>query len=759
MSELLNFRSKRTQLQTAVLGFVVLLTLVALSGAIPTQWFASRYGYSPNLGDALVRLGEVGIYPPWVWIEWGLKYGDRDHLRTSVHHMAFLGGGGLIAAIILSALVVQWLSRRPRGMDSLHGSARFAEWEDINETGFVDSGTHKAKGVVVGSILLDKQGKVIHPHHPKFEQRYRPEYRQRSWKNLINREPLRDGNNRMMFSLRRTVVKQVKLLKDGGNTHLFGFCPTRSGKGVGFVIPTLLTWEHSVLVNDPKGEAYALTAGFRQSAGQHVIKLEPACTDGTAARWNPLEEIRTFTLHDVGDAQMIMSMACDPEGKGLEDYFDKAGYEFMTALALHVRYVGHEGSLAGIARFLGDPNWDSDRQMYLEMMQCDHDPAGRMGWTDSQGKATRTHPMIANAAKTMLNKEDKDRSGVLSTAKALLSLYLDPIVASNTSASDFLVRDLMTNQKPVSLYYVVESADMERMTPLTRLFYSLFIRRNAVDMEFKDGRSVASYTHPLLCIIDEAASLKKLPILQEALGYVAGYGIRLFFLVQDIAQVEELYGQHQSFDSGAETRVAYAPNKIETAEKLARMTGKTTVTEDNMSSSGKLLGIDAGSVSVSTSKTARDLITADEMLALHDQDLVLFIKGRPPVYGRKAFYYENPVLLGRARIPPPLKSAILRGADSTAEQPTAAEVRSGEWTAGRNAFQPLRTAAVRQSGNMHSSTPAIRHGITTPGPATDRSRSRYKAKIPTLKPDERQRVEALLADRAVVDRVTRISAF
>lgn len=117
-----------------------------------------------------------------------------------------------------------------------------------------------------------------------------------------------------------------------------------------------------------------------------------------------------------------------------------------------------------------------------------------MGWVDTFGKPTKTHPMIANAAKTMLNKEDKDRSGVLSTAKSLLSLYLDPIVARNTSTSDFLVRDLMTSEKPVSLYYVVASGDMERMTPLTRLFYAIFIRRNASEMEFEGGQSKANYT-------------------------------------------------------------------------------------------------------------------------------------------------------------------------------------------------------------------------------------------------------------------------
>ncbi|ART61439.1 hypothetical protein CBP36_20955 (plasmid) [Acidovorax carolinensis] len=566
------------------------------------------------------------------------------------------------------------------------------------------------------------------------------------------------------------------------NSCAMGATPTcsvsanRSGKGVGMVIPTLLTWRHSVMVNDPKGEAYALSAGFRQAAGQDIIKFEPAGTDGTGARWNPLEEIRIFTLHDVADAQMIMTMACDPKGKGLDDYFDKAGYEFLTAVALHVRYTSPAGSLAAAANFLGDPNWDSDKQMYTEMMQATHDPEGKMGWKDTFGKPTKTHPMIANAAKTMLNKEDKDRSGVLSTAKSLLSLYLDPIVANNTNRSDFLVRDLMTGKKPVSLYYVVNSDDMERLTPLTRLFYAIFIRRNASEMEFENGRSKANYTHPLLMIIDEAASLQKLPILQEALGYVAGYGIRMFFLVQDIIQIEELYGDKQSFDSGAETRIAYAPNKIETAEKLARMSGKTTVTEDSASSSRDVIGLRSGNVSIGLNKTARDLITADEFLVLHDQDMIVFVKGQPPIYGRKAFYYENPTLQARAAIAPPKASTRLRGAaaaeqaaaevedDSLEIQEAAPETPRDKWAAGREAMRErIASVALPPSSSEGAGRDAPTTGASSaakPDAAgATKPRSRYAAAVQTMTAEERRQVEEMVASVGMVNKVIAVSAF
>lgn len=787
MANLLNYTSARSPLQNALLALIVVMVAMLLVGAVPTQWWAWKYHYDPRLGPPLLRMAGFALYQPLQWVAWGWKYGDVLVLRSSVHTMFVIGGISEVGAMIFGGYVSYRLARYTKGMEGLHGTAHFAEHEDVDKTGFIDAAGHKAEGVVVGSVMLDRKGKVIHPHHPKFHKRYEPIMIRGTWRQGFRKMPKRDGNKRPMFKLKKTIVKKVEILRDGGNTHLFGFCPTRSGKGVGMVIPTLLTWRHSVMVNDPKGEAYALSAGFRKAAGQDIIKFQPACTDGTGACWNPLDEIRIFTLRDVADAQMVMTMACDPKGKGLDDYFDKAGYEFLTAVALHVRYTSQtntnqEGSLAGCANFLGDPNWDSDKQMYTEMMQASHDPEGKMGWKDTFGKPTKTHPMIANAAKTMLNKEDKDRSGVLSTAKSLLSLYLDPIVANNTKRSDFLVRDLMTGERPVSLYYVVHPDDMERMTPLTRLFYAIFIRRNASEMHFAGGRSVASYTHPLLMIIDEAASLQKLPILQEALGYVAGFGIRMFFLVQDIVQIEELYGDKQSFDSGAETRIAYAPNKIETAEKLARMTGKTTVSEEGASKSQGLFGLKGGNVSVSNNKHGRDLVTADEFMVLNDQDMIVFVKGQPPIYGRKAFYYENPTLLARASMPPPKESTRLRVSKkaSAAEAEEALEIQEAKpetpldkWAAGREAMREQIATAAQPSaavrgaeGRNHvgaaaNATPQQPGGAPSSDgqPAKPRQRSRYADQIKTITPEERRQVEELVASVGVVNKVISVSAF
>lgn len=755
-----SFKSKRSPAQNAITAFVLTLSAFFAFGVIPTQWFAAKYQYDPNLGEALFRTAKFAIYLPTDWVLWGWRLADVESLKNSVHVLLILGISTVILAIFFGLFLAYWLGRYTPGMSGLHGSAHWAEKEEVDRTGFISAPGHKSSGVVVGSVMMDSRGRLIHPHHRKFNQRYEPMTVRGKGKLFYRRVQKRDSDGRPMLKLCKSIVPKVELLLDGGNTHIFAFCPTRSGKGVGMVIPTLLTWPNSVMVNDPKGEAFALTSGFRQTAGQMILKFEPSCTDGSGARWNPLDEIRINTPYDVQDAQMIMSMLCDPKGDGLNDYFDKAAFEFLMGLALHKRYAEKNGSLEGIALFLGDPLWDSDKQMYEHMKSAIHDPEGVMGWRDSLGKPTQTHPVVANTAQTMLNKEDKDRSGVLSTAKSLLSLYLDPIVAKNTSCSDFLVRDLMTGEKPVSLYYVVGPADMERMVPLTRLFYALFIRRNAADMAFADGRSAKNYTFPLLMIIDEMPALKKLPILQEALGYVAGYGIRMFMLAQDITQIEELYGDKQAVDSGAATRIAYAPNKIETAEKLARMTGKTTVTEEKASHSRDNIGIKSGSVSLSTDKIGRDLMMADEFMSLSYYDMVVFVAGQPAIYGRKAFYYENPILLGRAKIPPPQRSSVLRagksfeaveGAIMEAKENTPAD----KWEASRAALRDQVTRVIHGpsiSGKTENSNEIADNQSLKP-------KSRYADKVKILSPEEIAQIHAMTQDVALVAKITSVSAF
>ena len=276
-----------------------------------------------------------------------------------------------------------------------------------------------------------------------------------------------------------------------------------------------------MVVSDQKEENYKLTAEMRRRAGQRVGKFAPTSSDGSSWKWNALDEIRKFSPRDVGDAQNICQMIVDPEAKGMEDHFVSMSWMLLTALALHHVYAEKDASIPGMAMYLSDPNFETEAQMWQRMLTAEHDPELKMGWVDTSDRPTKTHPVVASTAKTMLSIPDEERGSVLTTAKRVLGLWMDPLVAANTRSSDFLVRDLMTMDQPVSLYYVPTEEDKDRLLPLSRLFYSMIIRRNTVPMEAIDGRMVGGYNHRLLMLIDEFPALRKMEIIQDALSYLS----------------------------------------------------------------------------------------------------------------------------------------------------------------------------------------------------------------------------------------------
>jgi type IV secretion system protein VirD4 len=152
---------------------------------------------------------------------------------------------------------------------------------------------------------------------------------------------------------------------------------------------------------------------------------------------------------------------------------------------------------------------------------------------------------------------------------SFLSLYRDPLIARNVSRSDFAIRDLMNHIRPVTLYLIVRAEDKDRLKPLMRLIINQMMRvLLRPEITYEDGRPKMPHKHRLLLMLDEFPSYGKLEVFQEALAYIAGYGIKAYLIMQDIAQLWGAYGRDESIISNCHLRVAYAPNKIETAEWL-----------------------------------------------------------------------------------------------------------------------------------------------------------------------------------------------
>ncbi len=361
-------------------------------------------------------------------------------------------GGSVGSAAVFFVLTTRRSRKLSENAEDLHGSARWASDADVRHTGLLKA----ERGVYVGG-----------------------------WRTA--------GSSRLSY------------LRHNGPEHVLAFAPTRSGKGVGLVIPTLLAWEESAIIYDIKGENWAKTSGFRSAQCHLCFKFSPV-EESSSSRFNPLCEVRLFTPRDVSDAQNIANMIVRTgEDSPQERYWQDAAASITTGMILHVCYeaalTGRVACLADLAHVftrLGA----SFRETLTGLMNFEHDPGCKRSWRMPTGERTPTHPVVREKVQEMLDKEDRDFGGVLSTAKTALTLYSDPLVAKNTSASDFTINDLVNHNRPVSLYLVVPPSDKIRLRPLIRLMFTMTVNRLTEKMEF-EGAEQKRNKHRLLLLVDE----------------------------------------------------------------------------------------------------------------------------------------------------------------------------------------------------------------------------------------------------------------
>jgi len=608
---------------------VVAVVLIVIWSLMVLMWtihrIATLFGNHLALGQPFTAFSRLW-YWPWAMLQWPADVFSSAAVQPVTDQALLL----FAAPLILSALLYVAANQTPKGRKDLHGTARWATCDDIKAMGYLSG-----QGVYVGGWFDSK----------KKEQLY---------------------------------------LRHNGPEHLLCFAPTRSGKGVGLILPTLLAWEQSSVVFDIKGENYALTAGYLKSRGNKTLRFEPSDPSGATACFNPLEEIRLNGNRAISDVQQVANMVLDPDGKGLPAYWDKAAAGFFGGVLLHClitirRYRDRPASLYDVSVMLEDPDREGGpRELFEEMIATDHaalltEIFAEMG--PELGNAA--HVFCASAASGMLAKADKEMAGVVSTATANLALYRDPVVARNISRCDFRIMDLMNHPSPVNLYLVVSPADIDRLRPLLRIFMTQLLGRLTEKMTFADGAGTAAYAHRLLLMLDEFTALGKLPIIERAISFMAGYGIKGYFIVQDTKQLNSVYGADNALMANCHVRIAYAPNLPETADYLSKLTGTTTVVSKKVSISR---GKGGRSRSTSIAETSRPLLTTDECLRLPGPtknsegqvtapgDMLIFTAGQSPIYGRQILYFIDPVFSARAKIAAPAVSDSLY-TPSRQEQP------------------------------------------------------------------------------------------
>ncbi|MBJ7439489.1 MAG: conjugal transfer protein TraG [Sphingopyxis sp.] len=570
---------------------LIVFAIVILGVWASTQWCAAMLGHQSQLGPAWFNLFGEPVYKPWAIFPWWYHF---EAYAPEIFDKAGMvaGASGFLgcAAAIAGSL---WRARQSRHVTT-YGSARWATLREIDRAGMRSD---------VG-IFLGRLGGTY--------------------------------------------------LRHDGPEHVMAFAPTRSGKGVGLVVPTLLSWTGSTVVHDIKGENWQLTAGWR-SRFSHALLFNP--TDPASAKYNPLIEVRRGE-HEVRDVQNIADILVDPEG-ALErrNHWEKTSHSLLVGAILHILYAEEEKTLARVATFLSDPQRPFVATL-KRMMSTNH-----LGTTDSP----QVHPVVASAAREVLNKSENERSGVLSTAMSFLGLYRDPTVAHVTSRCDWRIADLVEAAHPISLYLVIPPSDISRTKPLVRLILNQIGRRltEKLDAERTHGRK-----HQLLMMLDEFPALGRLDFFETSLAFMAGYGVRAFLIAQSLNQIEKAYGEHNSILDNCHVRVAFATNDERTARRISDALGVATEQRAMRNYAGHRLAPWLAHVMVSRQETARPLLTQGEVMQLLPEDEIVLVSGMAPIRAKKLRYYQDRNFKDRVAPPPTLADG------SYADRPKA---RSNDW--------------------------------------------------------------------------------
>jgi len=481
----------------------------------------------------------------------------------------WLKRGGLTGLAVVGLVAIAILRRGP----ALHGTARFAREAEIRREGL-----RSRTGIVVG----------------------------------------RRGGRFLIF---------------GGNEHVLLEAPTRAGKGVGVVIPNLLTWPDSTVVLDVKRENWAASAGFRSRAGQRVYLFDPLDPEGRSARYNPLAHIRRADDTDViNELQKIAGMLFPAPERSDPFWAESARAAFVGVGALVASNPGLPFTIGEIYRWLttGDPKNELPRAL---------DEAGKAGQRLSQ-------PCVS-AIQDFASASDNTFSGIKQTITARLNLWLNPMVDAATATSDFDLRDVRRHR--VSIYLGVSPDNIDRISPV----YSLFLQQ-LVDLNTRELPDPATAV-PVLVLLDEFARLGKASVIANGFSYVAGYGLRLLPVVQSRAQLRAIYGPDvtEEIIANCGLEIVFTPKELKVANELSERLGSFTM---NVKSRSRTIHGLLANRSISESDQRRALLLPQELMQMPKSELLLLRGGVPPVRGKKIAYFRMSLFTKRV-LPPPILPA------------------------------------------------------------------------------------------------------
>jgi type IV secretion system protein VirD4 len=417
------------------------------------------------------------------------------------------------------------------------------------------------------------------------------------------------------------------LMRYSGSSHLLTVAPTRSGKGVGAIIPNLLTLRRSILCIDPKGENARIASRARSTLGS-VFVLDPFEISGVAGGcFNPLAELEPDSVDLAEDVAAVAdALVYDLPGQVGEAHWNEEAKALIAGLILHVVTTAgpKQRNLATVRDLL--TTTPQRFEQVLKTMQA----------------SLAANDLVARAANRHLSKSDREAAGVLSAAQRHTHFLDSPRMTKTLGQSDFKLSDL---QSQLTTVFVVLPPD--RLGTHARWLRLLVVQAiNELARSTPDNLP----RHSVLLLLDEFAALGRLEPIERAFGLMAGYGVQLWAILQDMHQLRSLYGERAgTFLSNAGLTQIFNVSDIDTATWVSRTLGAETqsyVTTGSTVSDAPGQWRPNRSYSSNLNLTRRDLLTPDEVMRVSDDELLLLRPGTLPLVARKIRYFADPEFAG-----------------------------------------------------------------------------------------------------------------
>lgn len=573
------------------------------------------------LASALFGIGGLFL-GSIVFVEWaGLKqaqpsltllyqYFSHRHLLPEALHIPLWGSMAVAGACAVLPFPVVLLALLLPQKRELHGSSRFANSVEIRNTGLLQTQFKKDD---YPDLLIGKIGKDF--------------------------------------------------LRWCSNTFLFLIAPTRSGKGVGIVIPNCLHYRGSMVAYDPKLENFLITSGFRarwlkqkvflfNPSGQMPEHVRNPNAPLISHRWNPMTYIRrhpAYMYKDISNMAQIL-LPRPSKGDGSAMFFTESAQKLFVGLALYMIETEDERNLTDQTQKTTLAN------LFRLTAPANGKPLGEWIKEEIELRDQQPHTMLSRNCKTLLygfaNGNAKTGADILATLTAPLGVFLDPVVEAATSDDDFYLDDV--RRQRMTIYIGVIPTESGTFARLTNLFFSQLIGINVQQGLPENNPQELKYQ--CLLLMDEFTALGVIPAVQHGVSYIAGYGLRLLPIMQSPSQVVDLYGRDatRTFFTNFDCQVVFPPREDTDAEEYSKMIGYETYKAKSTSrSSGR-----GSSRGQNVSDQRRAVMLPQELKLMPKGDCIINLIHTRPIYAQKIIYWQEPVFIERANLPLPEVPAL-----------------------------------------------------------------------------------------------------